>query len=229
LPQCDLIPNDLSLWGMFLQADIVVKSVIIGLALASVWSWSIIFGKWFMLRILHRKGNAFLERFRSQGSFDVVNHGLATSGDPFAQLFSLLLREWGYMREKKIQPEDKEFWYQRVGQLMGVSIENQRLSLQKHMGFLASVGATAPFVGLFGTVWGIMHSFQCIAMTKNTNLSVVAPGIAEALFATAVGLIVAIPAVIAYNRLTLDINRYMTRLENFSQELSAFCLRQLVS
>lgn len=226
MQSCELGPQGLSLIGMFLQADWVVKLVIIGLFAASLWSWGIVINKWFLLRVLHRNGDEVLKHFRSKGPFEAATYNIAEINGPFSHLFNIALREWAVAHEQPPFKNFQEIWYQRIGQLMGVFIEEQRGLLQRNMGSLASVGSTSPFVGLFGTVWGIMNSFQCIAMTKNTNLSAVAPGISEALFATAIGLLVAIPAVVAYNKLTMEINRYLSRLENFADELNAFALQK---
>lgn len=205
-----------SLWTLFLQADWIVKTVMIGLIFASVWSWSIIFTKLFTLRRLHRAADRITDE---DINFDRWEHRTRFKEDePFSQLADLALRE--YQRSRKYHTGSP----QRLDQLMSIELDQNREALNSQMGVLASVGSTAPFIGLFGTVWGIMNSFQSIAATKNTSLSVVAPGIAEALFATAIGLVVAIPAVIAYNRLTLAINSYMIRLENFAQELSLHLL-----
>ena len=229
LTECDIIPTSFSLWNMFLQADLVVKAVIIGLVLASIWSWTIVFNKWLTLRKLHHEGDILLERFHSQSSFEMPNAHIHESSNPFTTLFLLATKEWRRIKEDNSSVGMQKLIHERILHLMNIVIEKQRNALQSHMGFLASVGSTAPFIGLFGTVWGIMHSFQCIAATKNTNLSVVAPGIAEALFATAIGLIVAIPAVVAYNKISLSINSYMSRLENFAYELSALCLSKVRS
>jgi biopolymer transport protein TolQ len=229
LDQCNITPQGFSLWGMFLQADFVVKAVIILLIIASIWSWGVIFNKVVTLRKLDKNRDAILRKLRSQESLELPEQNVQQFDDPFNKLFSLITKEWKNIKERPLTPEKKEFWLQRIEHSMQVLIEIEREKLQKNMGLLASTGSTAPFIGLFGTVWGIMHSFQCMATSKNTSLSVIAPGISEALFATAIGLIVAIPAVIAYNRLTIEINSNISKLENFAQELTILCLNKLES
>lgn len=211
-----------SLWSLFLQADWVVKSVILGLLVASVWSWSVVFSKILGLRYWHREADDVIDSF-SESMMEKIETRLGESR-PFFKMASLASQEWKRMRMLS-SSEQRQMSFRRLEQMLSIHIEEQREEVSKQISTLASVGSTAPFVGLFGTVWGIMNSFQCIAMSKNTNLSVVAPGIAEALFATAVGLVVAIPAVIFYNYLTLQVRSYEVRLENFSQKLLIFCMR----
>ncbi len=218
--------GDLSLWGLFLQADILVKLVIVGLLLASVWVWAVVFEKWSSLRRVNKLADGFEDRFWSGGSLDeLYDHEGVQPAHPMAAVFGAAMGEWkrsataaaigrgGAARE-------------RVDRAIGVTVQREMDRLERWTIFLASVGATAPFIGLFGTVWGIMHSFSAIAAMHNTNLAVVAPGIAEALFATAIGLVAAIPAVLAYNKISTDLSRFAARLEAFGSEFSAILSRQ---
>ncbi|MBB5691578.1 protein TolQ [Roseomonas alkaliterrae] len=216
--------HDLSLWGLFLQADWVVKAVMIGLLIASIWVWAIVFDKVVSLRRVNRAADEFEERFWSGGSLDEL---YAREGEdpkhPMAFVFDAAMREWRRSAGGgAVLGGAKE----RVERAMAVTIGREMERLERWMVFLASVGSVAPFIGLFGTVWGIMNSFAAIAGMQNTNLAVVAPGIAEALFATAIGLVAAIPAVLAYNKLTTDLARFAGRLESFATEFSAILSRQ---
>ncbi len=219
--------GDLSLWGLFVQADIVVKIVMVGLLAASVWVWAIIFEKITSLRRVNRQAGAFEDRFWSGGSLDeLYEHEGQRPGHPMAAVFGSAMGEW--RRTARVAGADvsRSGVRERVDRAIGVTIQREMDRLERWMVFLASVGAVAPFVGLFGTVWGIMHSFSAIAAMHNTNLAVVAPGIAEALFATAIGLVAAIPAVLAYNAISSDLARYAARLEGFGSEFGAILSRQ---
>ena len=216
--------HDLSLWGLFLQADWIVKSVMIGLLIASIWVWAIVFDKVTSLRRANRAADAFEDRFWSGGSLDDL---FAKEGEepshPLAAVFGAAMREWRRSAGNgALLGGAKE----RVERAMAVTIGREMERLERWMVFLASVGSVAPFIGLFGTVWGIMNSFTAIAGMQNTNLAVVAPGIAEALFATAIGLIAAIPAVLAYNKLNTDLARFAGRMESFATEFAAILSRQ---
>ncbi len=218
---------DLSLLGLFLQADIVVKLAMAILIFASVWVWAIIIEKIITLRRVNREANAFEDAFWSGGSLDdLYDREGADPTNPIAAVFGAAMSEW--RRTVKIAGADigHTAVKERVDRAMNVTIMREMDRLERYMIFLASVGSTAPFVGLFGTVWGIMHSFSAIAAMHNTDLAVVAPGIAEALFATAIGLVAAIPAVLAYNKLSNDLGRYAFRLEGFGSEFSAILSRQ---
>jgi biopolymer transport protein TolQ len=223
--------HDLSLWGLFLSADPIVKCVMIGLGLASVWSWSIIFSKLMKVRRLRKLADQFEEGFWSAGSLDTLFERTGTKPkDPFASVFAAAMREWRRSMSPgggRLSKEVGSTLQQRIERVMEVTAGREMDQIEKHMGFLASVGSTSPFIGLFGTVWGIMNSFQSIAMSQNTSLTVVAPAIAEALFATALGLVAAIPAVIAYNKISNDLNHYGNRLDSFSHEFGAIISRQL--
>ncbi len=219
--------SSLSLWGLFLQSDIVVKLVILCLLLASIWVWAIIFEKVTSIRRANRDANSFEDRFWSGGSLDeLYEHEGQKPDHPMAAVFGAAMGEW--RRTARIAGADisQTAVRERVDRAMNVTIQREMERMERWMIFLASVGATAPFIGLFGTVWGIMHSFSAIAAMHNTNLAVVAPGIAEALFATAIGLVAAIPSVLAYNAIGTDLARFAARLEGFGTEFSAILSRQ---
>jgi biopolymer transport protein TolQ len=206
-----------------------VKSVMALLVLASLWSWAIIFNKWLALGTLRRRADKFEKTFWSGLSLDDLYQQFSQKADhPMASVFIAAIREWRRAFEAG-PPRDALLpgIRDRVEKAMSVSIHRETDSVENQLGFLATVGATAPFVGLFGTVWGIMNSFSAIAARHDTTLAVVAPGIAEALFATAMGLLAAIPAVIFYNKFVNDIGRYINRLDNFADEFSAILSRQL--
>lgn len=211
---------------LFLQAHIVVQVVMIGLILASVWSWAIVFEKLFAFRQARREADKFEQLFWSGQSLDELYNGIARSR-PIAMgaLFVAAMREWKRSVEGNVRAMGGI--QLRVEKVMDVTIAREMERLDRRLLFLATVGATAPFIGLFGTVWGIMTSFQAIAVSKNTNLAVVAPGIAEALFATALGLLAAIPAVIFYNKFSADSARIGQRLEAFADEFAAIVSRQI--
>jgi biopolymer transport protein TolQ len=219
--------GDLSILTLFLQADIVVKIVMVMLLLASVWVWAIVFEKFTSLRRAKRAADAFEDRFWSGGSLDeLYDQDGAKPEHPMAAVFGAAMSEW--RRSLRVAGADisRSGVRDRVERAMAVTIQREMERLERWMVFLASVGSVAPFIGLFGTVWGIMHSFSAIAAMHNTNLSVVAPGIAEALFATAIGLVAAIPAVLAYNKISTDLGRFAARLEGFGTEFGAILSRQ---
>ncbi|MEM7777542.1 MAG: protein TolQ [Pseudomonadota bacterium] len=211
---------------LFLQAHIVVQGVMIGLMLASIWSWAIIIEKLFAFRRARVEADRFEQMFWSGQSLEEL-YGTLSRGRTIsmAALFVAAMREWKRSVEGSIRALGGI--QLRVEKVMDVTISREMERLERRLLFLATVGATAPFVGLFGTVWGIMTSFQAIAVSKNTSLAVVAPGIAEALFATAIGLVAAIPAVIFYNKFSADAARLSQRLEAFSDEFSAIVSRQI--
>ncbi len=219
-------PGDLSIMGLFLQAHFVVKAVIVGLLISSVWCWAIILEKLFVFRRTRRETDRFEQQFWSGQSLDeLYNMIREQQSNAMASLFIAAMREW--KRSVEGNPRPMAGVQMRVEKVMDVSIAREMDRLERRLLFLATVGSTAPFIGLFGTVWGIMTSFQAIAVSKNTNLSVVAPGIAEALFATALGLLAAIPAVIFYNKFANESARIGQRLEGFSDEFSAILSRQI--
>ena len=222
------VVHDMSIWGLFMQADFIVKAVMIGLVLASFWCWAIIFEKIMRMRRLRRQASQFEESFWSGGSLDDLFDRIGSRPvDPMSAVFSSAMREWRRSTSRGGKDGDPHHSLsERIDRVMQITLNRELEQLERYMTFLASVGSTAPFVGLFGTVWGIMNSFAAIAISKNTSLAVVAPGIAEALFATALGLVAAIPAVVAYNKLSTDINRYAGRLEAFSGEFGTILSRQ---
>tara|TARA_B100001996_G_scaffold343099_1_gene298079 strand:+ start:40 stop:714 length:675 start_codon:yes stop_codon:yes gene_type:complete len=203
--------TDFSIISLFLRADIIVKSVIIILIASSVYSWAIIFDKIRMFRKINKSAEEFEEKFwKSKSAETFYNNLPATLDDPMAKVFKSSMQALMKTRSRSNLSE-------RLSGILEASIEKQMNIVDKNYTFLATVGSTAPFIGLFGTVWGIMNSFQSIAISRNTSLAIVAPGIAEALFATALGLLAAIPAVIAYNKFSNDSKKYSQKLENFSK------------
>jgi biopolymer transport protein TolQ len=220
--------TDFSVWALFLKADIIVKAVMIFLFVASIWCWAIIVEKILRLRKLNSSAEKFEDIFWSGGSLDTLYDQIGTQPtDPMSAVFSAAMREWRRSVDSGGGPDSSSSLMERINRVMGVTVNREIERIEGQMTILASTGSTAPFVGLFGTVWGIMNSFQAISITKNTSLAVVAPGIAEALFATALGLVAAIPAVIAYNKISKDMDRYAARLDDFSSEFSAIILRQM--
>ena len=222
--------GDLSLWSLILRADVVVKAVLLLLVGASIWCWAIIFEKWLRFRRLRVQADQFEDQFWSGGSLETLYDNVGSrTRHPMELLFASAMREWRRSTAKGLATDNslRAGIRERIQQVMQITMSRELERLERYLGFLATVGSTAPFVGLFGTVWGIMNSFQAIAVTKQTNLAAVAPGIAEALFATAVGLIAAIPAVIAYNKFSNDLGRYANRLDGFVGEFTAILSRQL--
>jgi biopolymer transport protein TolQ len=224
------IAHDLSIISLFMQADMIVKIVLFLLVAASFWSWAVIFDKFMRVRRLRRDAESFEESFWSGGSLDDLYDRIGTRPlDPMSAVFAAAMREWRRSAAKGLIASTtmRTSLQDRIERVMQVTVGREMERLERFMPFLATVGSTSPFVGLFGTVWGIMNSFQSIAAAKNTSLAVVAPGIAEALFATALGLVAAIPAVVAYNKFSTDFGRYAGRLDAFSSEFSAILSRQL--
>ena len=202
---------DFSITTLFLRADIIVKSVIIILIAASVYSWAIIIEKIRLFKKINQTSEEFEEKFwKSRSAESFYNSLPASIEDPMANVFK------GSM-QVVMKARSKSNLSEKLQSVLEVNIEKQMNVIEKNYTFLATVGSTAPFIGLFGTVWGIMNSFQSIAISRNTSLAIVAPGIAEALFATALGLLAAIPAVVAYNKFSSDSRKYSQRLENFSK------------
>ena len=203
--------TDFSLVSLFLRADIIVKSVMIILVVFSIYSWAIIFDKIRLFRKINKSAEEFEEKFwKSKSAETFYNNLPSNTDDPMAELFKSSMQMVMKSRSKSNLSE-------RLEGVLEANIEKQMTNVDKNYTFLATVGSTAPFIGLFGTVWGIMNSFQSIAISRNTSLAIVAPGIAEALFATALGLLAAIPAVIAYNKFSNDSKKYSQKLENFSK------------
>ena len=202
---------DFSLMNLFIRADIIVKSVIIILIVCSIYSWAIIIDKVKQFKKINVSSEEFEEKFwRSKSAETFYNSLPSNIEDPMASLFKESMQ--GLLKSKS-----KTNLIEKMGGVLEVGIEKQMSKIEKGFTFLATVGSTAPFIGLFGTVWGIMNSFQSIAISRNTSLAIVAPGIAEALFATALGLLAAIPAVVAYNRFNNDSKKYSQKLESFSK------------
>ena len=222
--------TNFSVWGLFVRADIVIKLVMLVLFVASFWSWTIILDKGIRLRRVNAKSSQFEDDFWAGGSLDDLYDRIGEQPeDPMSSVFAAAMGEWRRSSARGLAKSERTrvSLQDRIERVMEVSLTRETERLERYMIFLASAGATAPFIGLFGTVWGIMNSFQSIAGANNSNLATVAPGLAEALFATALGLIVAIPAVIAYNKFTSDIGRYSQRLEGFAAEFGAILSRQL--
>ena len=203
--------TDFSIITLFLRADLIVKSVIIILIAASIYSWAIIFDKYKLFKKINQSSEEFEEKFWKSKSAETFYNNLPSNlEDPMALVFK------GSM-QTVMKSRSKSNLSERLTSILEVNIEKQMNVIEKNYTFLATVGSTAPFIGLFGTVWGIMNSFQSIAISRNTSLAIVAPGIAEALFATALGLLAAIPAVVAFNKFTSDSRKYSQKLENFSK------------
>ena len=205
--------TDFSLIQLFLRADFIVKSVIVILLAASVYSWALIFEKYRLFQKIEKSTTLFEDKFwKSRSAESFYNSLTNKEKDPVANIFQAAMAELIRTKSKSSSIQSA-----RVSRVIEIASDKEVKLIEKHFTFLATVGSTAPFIGLFGTVWGIMNSFQSIAISRNTSLAIVAPGIAEALFATALGLLAAIPAVIAYNKFNSDSSRYSSRIENFSK------------
>ena len=205
--------SDFSLWKLFLRADFVVKSVIIILLACSIYSWALIFDKYKLFKKINSTTEDFENKFWKAKSAESFSNSLpAKTEDPASVIFKTAMTEI-----IKTKSKSSAVQVARVERVLEIAIDKQLKLVEKNFTFLATVGSTAPFIGLFGTVWGIMNSFQSIAISRNTSLAIVAPGIAEALFATALGLLAAIPAVVAYNKFNNDSQKYFSRIENFSK------------
>lgn len=226
--QAAMYSHDFSLLSLFWQASLTVKGVILLLLCCSFWSWTIIFAKLSHLKNLLEKAERFEEAFWNSGSLDALFENVKNrEDDPYASVFVSGMKEWKRAKCKVKSVISGLSLKDRVEKMMRVALGRQLEHLEEHVGFLATVGSTSPFIGLFGTVWGIMNSFESIGIDQNTNLTSVAPGIAEALFATALGLIVTIPAVVAYNKISSLIGKYENRLNSFIEEFSAIVSRQI--
>ncbi len=203
--------TDFSIVKLFIRADIIVKSVIILLIASSIYSWAIIFDKYKLFKKINKSSDEFEEKFWKSRSAETFYNNLPSNiNDPMANVFKNSMQTIVKSRSRSSISE-------KLPSILETNIEKEMNAIEKNYTFLATVGSTAPFIGLFGTVWGIMNSFQSIAISRNTSLAIVAPGIAEALFATALGLLAAIPAVVAYNKFSSDSKRYLQKLENFSK------------
>jgi len=203
--------TDFTLWSLFIRADYIVKSVILMLIGCSIYSWAIIIEKFRLFKKINLESEEFEEKFWKSKSAETFYNNLPVNlENPMALLFKDSM-------QTLLKVKNKSNLNEKISSMLEVNIEKQIVTLEKGFTFLATVGSTAPFIGLFGTVWGIMNSFQSIAISRNTSLAIVAPGIAEALFATALGLLAAIPAVVAYNKFNSDSKKYSQKLENFSK------------
>ena len=203
--------TDFSLWSLFIRADFIVKTVILMLIGCSIYSWAIIIEKFRLFKKINLESEIFEEKFWKSKSAETFYNSLPTNiENPMVLLFKDSM-------QSLLKTKNKANINQRMNAILEVNIDKQLVKIEKGFTFLATVGSTAPFIGLFGTVWGIMNSFQSIAISRNTSLAIVAPGIAEALFATALGLLAAIPAVVAYNKFNNDSKKYSQKLENFSR------------
>ena len=205
--------TDFSIINLFIRADLIVKTVILILIVSSIYSWAIIFEKIKLFKKINKSTEEFEEKFwKSKSAESFYNNLPANVNDPMANVFKSSMNV--LLKSKRSSNLNE-----KMSRMLEINIEQQMEKIEKRYTFLASVGSTAPFIGLFGTVWGIMNSFQSIAISRNTSLAIVAPGIAEALFATALGLLAAIPAVVAFNKFTSDSKKYTQKLENFSKRL----------
>ena len=214
---------DFSIINLFVRADIIVKSVIIILIACSIYSWAIIIEKIKLFKKINISSAEFEEKFwKSKSAESFYNNIPRNIEDPMALVFKASM-------EAAFKTRSKTQLNERLSNMLQINIEKQMEKIEKSYTFLATVGSTAPFIGLFGTVWGIMNSFQSIAISRNTSLAIVAPGIAEALFATALGLLAAIPAVVAYNKISSDLSKYFLSMESFIDQFSTIFFRQLES
>ncbi len=221
--------GDFSFWSLFLRADWVVKSVMILLVAASIWSWVVAINKGVMFFLLRRKATAFEDTFWSGRTLDELSKALGSdTRDPMSRVFAAAMREYNESRASGVATGKSDIaTHERIDSVMNLIVNRELAKCERGMPVLATVASASVFVGLFGTVWGIMNAFRAIAASQNTNLSVVAPGIAEALFATALGLIAAIPALVFYNMFTADLDKYGGRIEGYADELSAILSRKL--
>ena len=223
------IGAEFSLWSLFLRADPIVKSVMGILAISSVWSWAIVIDKSLVFGRLKRKSSRFEDMFWSGKPLDDLYRKVGDKQDhPMAKVFAAAMEEWQRTKGTSASKDALVIGAKdRIDKILNVTVARKLEKTERNLGVLATVGSAAPFVGLLGTVWGIMNAFQAIAVTKDTNLAVVAPGIAEALFATALGLLAAIPAVVFYNRYSASLNSFAVRLQGFADEFSTILSRQL--
>jgi len=203
--------TDFSILKLFIRADVIVKSVIIILIASSIYSWAIIFDKYKLFKNINKSSEEFEEKFwKSKSAESFYNNLPANVSDPMEKIFKSCM-------QTVVKSRSRSSLTDKLPVILETNIDKEMIKIEKNYTFLATVGSTAPFIGLFGTVWGIMNSFQSIAISRNTSLAIVAPGIAEALFATALGLLAAIPAVVAYNKFNSDSKKYLQKLENFSK------------
>jgi biopolymer transport protein TolQ len=226
--QSALTPESFTIFAVFMRADWVVKAVLLGLFVASIWSWTVIIDKLVRFSALNRQADSFEREVASGRSLEeVAADAGAEPRHALPRMLQAALRDWREDRGKTGGETSTALLLQRIDRALDSIIARESARVEDGLGSLAIVATSSPFIGLFGTVWGIMHAFQAIALEKNTNLAVVAPAIAEALFATAVGLAAAIPAYIAYNKFSTDAGKFTSRLEGFADELSAAVSRRL--
>ncbi|PHR91226.1 MAG: protein TolQ [Robiginitomaculum sp.] len=220
---------DYSFTALYERADMMVKTIMAILAIASVWSWGVIFDKSVSFFILKRRAKKFEETFWSGRTLDELSDGLASDvRDPMGRVFNAAMREWKESKDMGGRSDSDIFGTrERIDRVMGLVVSRELAKAERGMTVLATVGSASVFVGLFGTVWGIMNTFRAIDQTQSANLAVVIPGISEALFATALGLVAAIPASVFYNKFTADLDKYAARLDGFTDELSAILSRKL--
>ena len=223
-----IVTSDFSFGSLFLRADWAVRGVMFILVAASIWSWAIAVEKGIMIFSLNKHAKRFEDIFWSGKTLDELKLELKDSlSDPMSRVFSAAIKEYDEYSSLKIKSNASMSSQYRIDSIMNLIVNRELSKLERGMTTLATIGSSSVFIGLFGTVWGIMNSFRAIAASQNTSLTVVAPGIAEALFATALGLIAAIPAVIFYNKYTADLNKYGGRLEGYADELSAILSRKI--
>jgi biopolymer transport protein TolQ len=223
-----IVTSDFSFGSLFLRADWAVRGVMLTLVAASIWSWAIAVEKGIMIFSLNKHAKRFEDIFWSGKTLDELKLELKDSlSDPMSRVFSAAIKEYDEYSSLKIKSNAPMSSQYRIDSIMNLIVNRELSKLERGMTTLATIGSSSVFIGLFGTVWGIMNSFRAIAASQNTSLTVVAPGIAEALFATALGLIAAIPAVIFYNKYTADLNKYGGRLEGYADELSAILSRKI--
>ncbi|MGH6992212.1 MAG: protein TolQ [Caulobacteraceae bacterium] len=226
-------PESFSVAHLFLEADWVVKAILIGLALASLWSWAVIIDKIFRIGALNRQAARFEDDVASGRALEEIAEAAgAAPRDALSRMLQTALREWREARSKGLlapgaADAQAAFLIERIDRLLDSAVAREGQRVEEGLGSLAIVATASPFIGLFGTVWGIMHAFQALAIVKNTTLSVVAPSIAQALFATAIGLVAAIPAYIFYNKFSTDAGKYSARLEGFADDLVTAIQRRL--
>ncbi len=219
--------QNFSLIGLFMQADWVVKLIMIGLGVASIWSWAIIIDKSISFHLLNKRAAAFEETFWSGRTLDELAEGLAgETRDPMGRVFTAAMREY---KESELSPRNSDIGgtRERIDRVMGLVVNRELATAERGMTVLATVGSSSVFIGLLGTVWGIINTFRAIDQANDVNIIIVIPGITEALFATALGLVAAIPAVIFYNKFTTDLDRYAGRLDGYTDELSAILSRKI--
>lgn len=221
--------NDMSIIGLFGHADLIGKSIMVGLLIISIFTWALIFNKAGRISYLKKRASFFEEKFWSSGSLDTLFNKIRRPADPMQAVFVAGMKEWKSASERGLldTPQGRARILDRVDRVLQVTVGREMALIETWMTFLASVSSVAPFIGLFGTVWGIMRAFIGIAQAQNTSLTVVAPGIAEALLATAMGLVAAIPATAAYNKFSTELGRYGARLENFANDFVATLSRNM--